>query len=571
MVTFPQNIRRAVPQIRWKEVLDLTAPVLPGFTPWPPEQAQRYRDQNLWAGETFGDLLAARAAATPDRIAVVDAANRWTYAELAHRAGALATGLARLGLAPGDRVLVQLPNRAEFVEVIFALFELGALPVFCLPAHRGAELVPIARAARARAMITCATHQRFDYAALAESVRAEVSSLRHVLLVRDETGPVRGEGVHDLADFRDTPTELPRVSASSVAFLQLSGGSTGIPKLIARTHDDYLYSVRRSAEICELDSATVYLATLPVAHNFPMSSPGILGALWAGGTVAMTPDPTPATAFPLIERFGVTITGLVPPLARLWTERAEAGDTPDLSSLRVLQVGGARCQEELARRIGPALGVTLQQVFGMAEGLVCYTRLDDPIEVVVSTQGRPMSEFDRIAVVDDDGAEVAPGAQGNLITQGPYTIRGYYDNPEADARSFTAGGWYRTGDIVSVRPDGNLVVAGRAGDWVNRGGEKVSAEELEAYLLEHPDVREAVIVGTPDPVLGQRICAFVQPVDPARRLTLTSVRSFVRGRGVAAWKMPDAVVVVDRFPETGVGKTSRKELRRLLADGAHGN
>ncbi|GGN87113.1 2,3-dihydroxybenzoate-AMP ligase [Nocardia rhizosphaerihabitans] len=548
----------------------MTEPVLPGFTPWPADLAQRYRSQNLWAGATFGDVLAARAAAAPDRIAVLDTDNRWTYAELHHRSRSLATGLARLEIKQGDRVLVQLPNRAEFVEVIFALFELGALPVFCLPAHRAAELVPIARAAAATAMITSATHQRFDYAALAESVRAEVPSLREILLVLDE-GQKAPDGANDIAEFRDEPTDLTGPKSGDVAFLQLSGGSTGIPKLIARTHDDYLYSVRRSAEICELDSDTVYLATLPVAHNFPMSSPGILGALWVGGAVAMTPDPTPATAFPLIEQFGVTITGLVPPLARLWTERAEAGRTSDLSSLRVLQVGGARCQDELARRIGPALGVTLQQVFGMAEGLVCYTRLDDPIDVVVSTQGRPMSEFDQIAVVDDNGAEVAPGAQGNLITQGPYTIRGYYDNPEADARSFTADGWYRTGDIVSVRPDGNLVVAGRAGDWVNRGGEKVSAEELEAHLLEHPDVRDAVIVGTPDPILGQRICAFVQPADPAQRPTLTAVRKFVRERGVAAWKMPDAVVVVDQFPETGVGKTSRKELRKLLADGAHGN
>ncbi|MFD3747682.1 (2,3-dihydroxybenzoyl)adenylate synthase [Nocardia sp. NPDC058633] len=550
-------------------MLDLTEPVLPGFTPWPADQAQRYRSQNLWAGETFGDVLAARATAAPDHIAVLDTVGRWSYAELHHRSRSLAAGLARLGIAPGDRVLVQLPNRAEFVEVIFALFELGALPVFCLPAHRAAELVPIAKAAAPVAVITCGTHQRFDYAALAATVRAEVSSLRHVLLVLDE-GQELPADAHDIAEFRDEPIALPGPSAADVAFLQLSGGSTGVPKLIARTHDDYLYSVRRSAEICELDSDTVYLATLPVAHNFPMSSPGILGALWAGGAVAMTPDPTPATAFPLIERFGVTITGLVPPLARLWTERAEAGRTPDLSSLRVLQVGGARCQDELARRIGPALGVTLQQVFGMAEGLVCYTRLDDPIEVVVSTQGRPMSEFDQIAVVDDNGVEVAPGAPGHLITQGPYTIRGYYDNPEADARSFTAAGWYRTGDIVSVRPDGNLVVAGRAGDWVNRGGEKVSAEELEAHLLEHPDVRDAVIVGTPDPVLGQRICAFVQPADPQRRPTLISVRKFVRERGVAAWKMPDTVVVVDEFPATGVGKTSRKELRQALADGAHG-
>ncbi|WP_280439209.1 (2,3-dihydroxybenzoyl)adenylate synthase [Nocardia cyriacigeorgica] len=540
---------------------------LPGFTPWPQADAHRYREQGLWAGETFGDVLTARAAATPDALAVVDDTHRWTYRDLDRRSRCLATGLSRLGIGCRDRVLVQLPNRAEFAEVIFALFRLGALPVFCLPAHREAELAPIATAAAAKAIITCARHQRFDHAALADSIRDRVATVEHVLIVDD--GEPLPDRAHALDEFRDEPADLPAPDPADVAFLQLSGGSTGIPKLIPRTHDDYLYSVRRSAEICELDSDTVYLATLPVAHNFPMSSPGILGALWAGGTVAMTPDPTPATAFAAIERFGVTITGLVPALARLWVERAEVGTTADLSSLRVVQVGGARCQEELARRIGPALGVTLQQVFGMAEGLVCYTRLGDPLDVVIGTQGRPMSEHDRIAVVGDDGNPVPPGTDGNLITQGPYTIRGYYDNPEADARSFTDDGWYRTGDVVSVRPDGNIVVKGRAGDWVNRGGEKVSAEELEAHLLEHPAVRDAVIIGTPDPVLGQRICAFVQPVDAADRPTLSTMRAFVRERGVAAWKMPDAVVIVEQFPETGVGKTSRRELRQLLATGPH--
>ncbi|NUS94343.1 MAG: AMP-binding protein [Nocardia sp.] len=546
----------------------MPSPALPGSTPWPPDLIDYYRAEKLWTGETFGALLTARATAHPEAIAVVDAANRWTYAELDHRSRSLATGLARLGIRPRDRVLVQLPNRAEFVEVVFALFRLGALPVFCLPAHREAELIPIATASGAVAMVTCAEHQRFDHAALADTIRREVTTLRHVLLVVDDTAHEFAEGAADLADHRDDPGDLPEVDAGDIAFLQLSGGSTGIPKLIPRTHDDYLYSVRRSAEITGLGPDTVYMATLPIAHNFPMSSPGILGALYAGGTVAMTPDPTPSTAFAAIERFGVTITGLVPPLARLWVERAEkGGELPDLSSLQVVQVGGARCPDELARRVGPALGVTLQQVFGMAEGLVCYTRLDDPIDTVVATQGRPMSDHDRIRIVDDADEEVAPGTDGNLMTQGPYTIRGYYDNPEANARSFTADGWYRTGDIVALRPDGNLVVKGRAGDWVNRGGEKVSAEELEAHLLEHPGIRDAVIVGTPDPVLGQRICAFVQPLDPATPPTLTTVRTFVRERGIAAWKMPDAVVTIAEFPETGVGKTSRRDLRRLLADG----
>ncbi|MEV0762847.1 AMP-binding protein [Nocardia sp. NPDC050435] len=541
---------------------------LPGYTPWPPAEAELYRSLGYWTGETFSDLLAARAASRPDAVAVVDADTRWTYAELQTRARELATGFAELGIRPRDRVLVQLPNIAEFVEVIFGLFQAGALPVFCLPAHRQAELVPIAQASAAVAIITCHRHQLFDHAALAGTVRGQAPTLDHVIVVPDRGAEAPADTV-SLHDLRRTPGEFPALDASEVAFLQLSGGSTGIPKLIPRTHDDYLYSVRRSAELCALDTDSVYLAALPVAHNFPMSSPGILGALWAGGTVALASDPTPSTAFAAIERFGVTITGLVPPLARVWAERAEAGTPHDLSTLRVLLVGGARCPDELARRIGPALGVTVQQVFGMAEGLVCYTRLDDPEEVIVGTQGRPMSDLDQVAVVDAACEPVAPGADGMLITKGPYTIRGYYNNEEANARSFTPDGWYRTGDVVALRPDGNLVVKGRDGDRVNRGGEKVSAEELEEHLLEHPAVRDVAIVSVPDPALGERTCAFVLATDPAAAPTLAELRRFVRERGVAAWKLPDLVEVVDSFPETGVGKTSRRALRAALSERAN--
>lgn len=538
---------------------------LAGFTTWPAADAEQYRSLGCWRGDTFDDVLRARATATPFAVAVVDDAQRWTYGELDTRAAALAAGFIALGVRVGDRVLVQLPNIAEFVEVIFALFRAGALPVFCLPAHRRAELVPIAQASGAVAMVTCHHHQLFDHTELAATVRSESDALRHLIVVPDRDGGPVPPGCRTVDELRARPTEFPKIHAGDVAFLQLSGGSTGVPKLIPRTHDDYLYSVRRSAEICRLHPGSVYLAALPVAHNFPMSSPGILGALWAGGTVAMSADPTPTTAFAAIERFAVTITGLVPPLARLWAERAEAGTPHDISSLEVLLVGGARCPDDLARRLGPALDVTVQQVFGMAEGLVCYTRLDDPIDVVMSSQGRPMSEHDRIAVVDEDGNPVPCGTDGLLITKGPYTIRGYYDNPAANENAFTADGWYRTGDVVCLRPDGNLVVRGRRGDHVNRGGEKVSAEELEAHLLAHPAVRDAVIVSVPDSYLGERTCAYLLAADPTTPPALGEIRRFVRERGVAEWKLPDAVQSVDEFPATGVGKTDRRALRLVLA------
>nr|WP_221247002.1 AMP-binding protein [Gordonia humi] len=511
-----------------------------------------YRDRGLWRAETFDDVLAARAGDPDlaDRVAVVDAERSLTYRELDGRVGRLAAAFADLGIVPGERVIVQLPNVVAYVETVFALFRARALPVFGLPAHREAELVGIAQESEAVAMIHPGVLHGYDHAGLARTVAEQAPTLRHVI------------DLDELAALDAAPRDHGRSDPSEVAFLQLSGGSTGTPKLIPRTHDDYLYSVWRSNEVCGVTADTVYLVVLPASHNFPMSSPGILGAVYAGGSTVLSPSPTPSVAWPLVERERVTMVGLVPPLARLWTETAESGTEHDISSLETIQVGGARCPDELARRIGPALGVTLQQVFGMAEGLVCYTDLDAPIEVVTTTQGRPMSEYDQIRLVDEDGVPVESGP-GLLEVQGPYTIRGYWNG--VAATSFAADGWYRTGDVVELADGGELIVRGRSGDRINRGGEKVSAEQLEEHLLEHSAVRDVIVVAIDDEYLGERTCAYVIAADGEPAPKLPTLRAFARGRGLAEWKLPDSVVVIDAFPETGVGKVSRRRLRETLA------
>ncbi|MCP9211748.1 (2,3-dihydroxybenzoyl)adenylate synthase [Streptomyces cucumeris] len=528
---------------------------------WPAAFAERYRSAGHWRGETFGRMLRDRATAHPGRTAIVDPASdrRWSYGELDDRADRLAAGLVARGIAKGDRVVVQLPNIAEFFEVVFALFRIGALPVFALPAHRETEIRYFCEFTEATAYVIAGEHGGYDYRELATAVRAKVPGLRHVFVA----GPDAGE-FEPLDAVPAEPVELAEPAPDDLAFLQLSGGSTGVPKLIPRTHDDYLYSVRGSNEICAVDEHSVYLCVLPAAHNFPLSSPGTLGALYAGGTVVLCPQPGPEVAFPLIERERVTLTGLVPPLALLWTEAA-ADSGHDLSSLQVLLVGGAKFSEQAARRVRPALGCTLQQVFGMAEGLVNYTRLDDPEEVIVTTQGRPISPDDEIRVVDDEDEDLPVGATGHLLTRGPYTIRGYWNAPEHNARSFTADGFYRTGDIVRLTPTGHLVVEGRAKDQINRGGEKIAAEEVENHILAHPSVHDANVVGEPDPYLGERTCAYVILRTGAERLKPVAIKRFVRERGLAGYKVPDRVEFVESFPQTGVGKISKKHLRSAAA------
>ncbi|WDH96186.1 (2,3-dihydroxybenzoyl)adenylate synthase [Paenibacillus urinalis] len=530
--------------------------MLDGFTAWPQEAADKYREAGYWQGITFGEMLKQRAEVYGDHLAVVSGSKRWSYRELDQKADRLAAGLLKLGIKKEDRVVLQLPNIAEFTLVIFALFRIGALPVFALPSHRKSEIKYLGEYSEAVAYIIADQYSGFNYCSLAEEVVTELPSLQHVIVV-GEAGSFL-----NIEELDQEPLPLPEVRSGDVAFLQLSGGSTGLPKLIPRTHDEYIYSLHGSAEICGLSESSVYMATLPAAHNFPLSSPGVLGTLYAGGRVVMSPGPSPDEAFRLIEREQVTITALVPPLALVWLEAAKTRKE-DLSSLEVLQVGGANFTTEAAIKVNAAFDCTLQQVFGMAEGLVNYTRLDDPDELILYTQGSPISPDDEIRIVDEDDVPVAPGEIGHLLTRGPYTIQGYYKADEHNKKAFTKDGFYRTGDLVRLTKEGYLVVEGRAKDQINRGGEKVAAEELENHLLAHEGVYDAAVVSMPDAFLGERTCAYIIPKDT--KLTLQEIRRFLRDRGVADYKIPDRVECVESFPMTAVGKVSKKALREKIA------
>jgi len=538
---------------------------LPPVQIWPEAFAARYRAAGYWRNETFGAWLRERATAHPDRLAVVGGSQRWTYAELDRRASALAAGFLGAGLRQGDRVLVHLPNIPDFIAVVMGLFRAGLIPVYALPAHRITEIEHFARGSGARAYIAAAMHAGFDYAALALELQGRLPRVAHVwIAARDATAQSPAGPFPCLDDLYATASADVPASVSQgrdVAFLQISGGSTGLSKLIPRTHDDYIYTLRESARICGLDEHAVFLGALPIAHNFPMSSPGFLGTLYAGGRVVLCPSPDPESAFELVERERVTVTSLVPPLLLQWLDRAPASGR-DLGSLRVIQVGGAKLSAEIARRVRPVLGATLQQVFGMAEGLVNYTRLDDPDALIIHTQGRPISPDDEILILDDEGRPVEPGQAGHLLTRGPYTIRAYHDNPSANARSFTEDGYYRTGDVVRMTPEGYLEVQGRAGDHINRAGEKISAEEIEDHLLSHPQVFDAAVVSVPDEYLGERSCAFVIP--KGERPRPADLKRWIRARGIADFKVPDQVVFVERFASTAALKISRKALRAQL-------
>ncbi|MFD6220517.1 (2,3-dihydroxybenzoyl)adenylate synthase [Nocardia asteroides] len=525
-----------------------------GYVPFPDEAARDYRAAGYWTGRTLGDLLRDSARTQPQRPAVLGGTGPQTYAELDAAADRMAHGLLALGINPGDRVIVQLPNIPVFATALFGMLRAGIIPVLTLPAHRRAEIEHLAALSGAVAYLIPDTLGDFDYRELAATVRAAVPSLRHVLVAGD---PGDFTALDSIA--RDGAS-LPEIDPAEIALMLVSGGTTGLPKLIARTHDDYVYNATASAEVCALTADDVYLAALPAAHNFPLACPGILGTVATGGAIAFTLDPSPEAAFAAIERHQVTVTALVPPLAQLWSAAVDWEDA-DLSSLRLLQVGGARLAEVNARDVEPALNCRLQQVFGMAEGLLNFTRLDDDDELICTTQGRPLSPADELRVVDAEGADVAPGEEGELLTRGPYTLRGYYRAPEHNARAFTPDGFYRSGDLVRQLPSGHLVVSGRIKDVINRGGENISCDELEEHLLAHPAVRHAAAVGLPDAALGEKACVVL--VVTGELPSLGELKLFLTERGLATYKLPDVVRQADSLPITAVGKIDKKALRAL--------
>jgi mycobactin salicyl-AMP ligase len=529
-----------------------------GFVPFPADRAEEYRRAGYWAGRPLESLLVDAAERRPDHPAVVDVDESLTYAELLIRADTAAAAIARLGVRPGDRVLLQLPNSVRFAVAFFGLIRAGAVPVMCLPGHRTAELGHFADVSGAVAMVIPDEVGGFDYREMAAQLVADRPALRHVIVDGDRgqflswSALVDGEG--------QAPQRGP-VDTALPALLLVSGGTTGLPKLIPRTHDDYVYTAVSSAEACHFTSDDVYLVALPAGHNFPLGCPGMLGAMTVAATTVFTADPSPEAAFALIDRHKVTVTGLVNALGKLW---AQACDWEPVlpTSLRLVQVGGSRMSPQEAQFILDRLTPGLSQIFGMAEGMLNFTRPGDPVDVVVHTQGRPVSPHDEMRVVDESGVEVAPGEEGELLVRGPNTLNGYYRADEANARSFSPDGFYRTGDRVRVFADGplagNVEVTGRVKDVIHRGGETVSATDLEDHLLTHPAIYSAAAVALPDDYLGEKICAAV--VFRGKQLTLAELNAFLDERGASTHARPDMLAPMPSLPLTAVGKVDKKKI-----------
>jgi len=540
--------------------------VIEGVVPFPPEYAAMCRAKGYWRDRTLAQEFAVVFRSFADRIAVIDGDARHTYADVDRISSRLALNLLELGLGPLQPAVLQLPNVAEFIFLYFALQKIGVIPIAALSTHRYGELSQFVRIASATSCFYPESQGDFRFGPMVKRVQDESGSLKW-RIVLGRAGP----GEHSLAELIEREPALPLSALDNIvldptdpAIFQLSGGTTGVPKLIPRSHNDYAYNSRTAAPVCGVTKDSVLLLVIPIAHNLALACPGIQGYFFAGGKVVLSASARPEDMFRLIEKHGVTHLKVVPALLIRLINSPAIGKF-DLSTLEVIQSGGQRMQPEVRLRTKQLIpSVTVQENFGMSEGMLFFVRLDDPEEVRLSTCGRPICPDDEVRLVDDDGREVAPGEVGELTCRGPYTLRGYFGVPEYNAKQFTADGFYCSGDLMRLHPSGNYVVEGRKKDLINRGGEKISAEEVENLILMHPAVQNVACVAMPDPNLGEKMCACVVLRD-GHTLTLTELAEFLHQREIARFKLPERLELMRDFPVSAFGKVSKKSLVEMVS------
>ncbi|HGI2780402.1 MULTISPECIES: (2,3-dihydroxybenzoyl)adenylate synthase [Bacillota] len=521
------------------------------------ENLEKFYDEDVWEHMTLGEFITNCSEMYKDKTAIVDGDTRLSYKELDKLSNKYANGLLKAGFKKGDKIVLQLPNCYEFIAISFAMFKTGIIPIMSLPAHRKNELKGIIEKSEAVAYIAKDRYLGFSYVDMIRDIKSELNKKLEVYILGDNQEYKKFLSLIE----SEYPYEYPDVDYKNIGLLLLSGGTTGIPKLIPRRHCDYIYVAKKTGDRCNVNQESVYLASLPIAHNFPLGCPGIVGTFAKGGKVVLCNVTSPDEILPLIEEENVTITGFVPAIANICMDYLEYEEY-DLSSLELIQVGGSVLESWLAEKIEKVFDVKLQQIFGIAEGLILTTNKEDNNKIRWQTQGKPISEHDEILIVDEKGKEVEVEEYGELIVRGPYTIYGYYNLPEVNEICMTEDCYFRTGDKARKLKDGNYQIVGRIKEIINRAGEKITPSELEEILLTHEHINSVQVVGIPDCLQGEAIAVFI--LNGNKELTLEEVRKFLISNNVADFKLPDKVKYIDAWPLTALGKIDRNKLKETF-------
>ena len=540
---------------------------LPGVVYPPREKLERYVNAGILGYQTLAGAFIESFERNADRPAIVGQDGTLTYRELDDRTDRLAAVLLRRGLRPLDRALFQMANSAELLIATVACLKAGIIPMCTLAAHREMEIGSLGRHAEARLWFVQGDDEKFDFPAFAEGMRAEIPSIAQIVVARGAPRP--GQLSLD-ALIDEEPAQQARAAVRALvkgfdsfqaAVFQLSGGTTGVSKIIPRFSNEYLGSMRNLLAAAKRTPPEVVFSAGPLLHNAGFVchwGPGLL----LGSAIAISRDFSEDGLLDLFLNCRPTWVFLPKPLLlRLVAAKNRRG--ADLSFVRSMTTMGG----------GPIIlreiGARPTNTFGMAEGPIMITLPDDPMEALLDTTGRPICALDEVRLLHPDtGEDVAEGEMGEFVIRGPYTLHGYYKADDKNRESFTPDGFLRSGDLMTRRTIGGrpcYIFQGRIKDIVKRAGESISCDEIERSVRGMPGIIDVAVVPVPDEIYGEKACACLILAPGARAPTIAGMGEHLREAGLAKFKWPEHIVVVGSFPTTKSGKLSKPLLREQAA------
>jgi 2,3-dihydroxybenzoate-AMP ligase len=548
--------------------------MLEGTHPFPKEFVNLYYEKRWWLGIPLGEMLDRSCDLYPNKEALVAEGVRLTYRQLKEWTDRAAIAFVELGIKTLDRVLLQIPNWAEFVYAYYGLHKIGAIPVMCIPRFSQREMEHFCEITEAKAWIVPLQFEKIDYIPMIESIRSHQSLLKHILII-DTTERSKEQWPRGTLSFNDLLKKVDlsryprdylqsfRPDPDEICHLMPTGGTTGLPKLVPRTHNDWLCNIEYRAKAWQRSPHDITLIATPITHNMAIEvsmNPSFL----TGGKVVMIPSTRPREILEAIEKEKVTTTILAVAQVQQIVDFPEL-DQYNVSSLQVIATGGSYMPPEVIRKVYNKLKCKFYNVYGSSEGPCTQTRYDDPEEVILHTVGWPVCPYDEFKLIDSDGNELPREKEGEMVARGPCIFRGYYKSEAENREAFTSDGFYRTGDIAKFDDEGRLIITGRKKDIIIRGGENISAKEVEELISGHPKVVQAAAVAMPDPILGERVCAFIKPREN-ENVTLEEIILYLKGKKTSVLYLPERIEVIEEMPLTNVGKVDKKRLREEIRE-----
>ncbi|MEI6640938.1 MAG: AMP-binding protein [Novosphingobium sp.] len=523
-----------------------------------PAHLAAYAADGSWSNMTIGDYARRWAESDPDKVVYLGDPAAPTYASLLADGEALARALRDLGLGTGDVISFQVPNWIE-ASVINLAANLGGFVINpIVPIYRDAEVIQMLGDCGARAFFVAETFRGYDFAAMVDRVRPHLPQLQHIIFVRP------AERTPDYAALvehgRSLAAPLPKVDPDALKLILYTSGTTGRPKGVLHSHN----TLDRVAQFGKRYSGVpndVTLMPSPVTHISGFSG-GLEKPFAVGSQVVLMEAWKAAEAVALIDRYGVTSTVAATPFLQELCDAADAAGSK-LPTFRRFACGGAAVPSELVHTANRRLAhPCAYRVYGSSEvplatpGILPEVSLEEAAE----TDGAALDY--ELRLVDDDGNEVPHGTDGEILVRGPAMFLGYAD-PQQTRESLTDDGFFRTGDIGRITPSSALVITGRKKDLIIRGGENISAKEIEDVLHLHPAIKEAAVVSMPHLRLGEGICAYLIPMGEEQP-DMAALSAFVSEAGLAKQKCPERIEWVEAFPRTASGKIRKDMLRSMI-------